>query len=271
LLEDHRAGKRKKQNRDPNAPKRPRNAFLMYCKIQREQGFQDVTRILSQKWKELPNEEKQEYYDMYGKERQRYEKERSSYVNASLQNPGYLQQEGTQSEVTTYLEEGNNVSSHHDYDDDESYKNDISDEVKSSMITAGTSRGVATTALESPYNNNHPYEQYINENERGIESEFEEKELVETKENIKLDIGEDEYESDTGSEMIDELAADINYNRRRYSRAEREEAMEYEDENEEVKLEDENEKKGNEVEVADSEGNIVDETGGGSISENNEF
>jgi len=54
-----RAGKRKKQNRDPNAPKRPRNAFLMYCKIQREQGFQDVTRILSQKWKDLPNEEKQ--------------------------------------------------------------------------------------------------------------------------------------------------------------------------------------------------------------------
>jgi hypothetical protein len=67
LLEDHRTGKRKKQNRDPNAPKRPRNAFLMYCKSQRDQareenqnkGFQDVTRILSQKWKDLPNEEKQ--------------------------------------------------------------------------------------------------------------------------------------------------------------------------------------------------------------------
>src|SRR3954452_9339963 len=159
---------------------------------------------------------------MYGKERQRYEKERSSYVSASLQIPGYLQQEGTQNEVTTYLEEGNNVSSHRDYDDDESYKNNISDEVRSSLITAGTSRGAATTALESPYNNNHPYEQYINENERRIEPDFEEKDLVETKENIKLDIGEDEYESDTGSEMIDELAADINYNRRRYSRAERE-------------------------------------------------
>ncbi|PKK76407.1 HMG-box, partial [Rhizophagus irregularis] len=76
-----------KQNRDPNAPKRPRNAFLMYCKSQRDQareenqnkGFQDVTRILSQKWKDLPNEEKQKYYDMYNKEKQRYEIEMSSY------------------------------------------------------------------------------------------------------------------------------------------------------------------------------------------------
>jgi hypothetical protein len=189
---------------------------------------------------------------MYNKERQRYEKERSSYISASLKNSGYLQQGGdTQNEVTTYLEEGNNVSINHDYDDDESYRNDTND---GSLITAGTSRG-ATTALESPYNDNHPYEKGINENERGIESEFEEKELVETKENIKLDI-EDEYESDSGSEMIDELEAD-----------EREEAMEYEDESEEVKLKDENEEKENEGE----ENIIINETEGGSISENNEF
>ncbi|CAG8736285.1 10210_t:CDS:2, partial [Cetraspora pellucida] len=88
LLEDQRAGKRRRQNRDPNAPKRPRNAFLMYCQMQREQareenqnkGFQDVTRILSQRWKELPLEEKGKYYDMYKQERQRYEKEMSTYV-----------------------------------------------------------------------------------------------------------------------------------------------------------------------------------------------
>ncbi|CAG8750210.1 10718_t:CDS:2, partial [Racocetra persica] len=70
LLEDQRTGKRRRQNRDPNAPKRPRNAFLMYCQMQREQareenqnkGFQD------------------KYYDMYKQERQRYEKEMFIYA-----------------------------------------------------------------------------------------------------------------------------------------------------------------------------------------------
>ncbi|CAG8623697.1 9187_t:CDS:2, partial [Paraglomus occultum] len=59
--------KRRRAHKDPNAPKRPRNAFLMYCQIEREQakeenankGFQDVTRILSQRWKDLVPEEKQ--------------------------------------------------------------------------------------------------------------------------------------------------------------------------------------------------------------------
>lgn len=269
LLEDHRTGKRKKQNRDPNAPKRPRNAFLMYCKSQRDQareenqnkGFQDVTRILSQKWKDLPNEEKQKYYDMYNKEKQRYEIEMSSYVGTSSQF-GYIQQdEGIQNEVTTYFVEGNNVSNHHHHEDGESYRNDISGEVKSSLTTVETLR-VATTS-GSPYNNNHSYEQYINENERGIGSEFEEEEFVETKDDVKLDIGGDEYESDTDSEKIDELAADINYNnKRRHSRAEREEAMECEDE---VRMEDED----NEGEAGDNkEENIVNETG---ASENDEI
>ncbi|GBB95765.1 hypothetical protein RclHR1_02610002 [Rhizophagus clarus] len=268
LLEDHhRTGKRKKQNRDPNAPKRPRNAFLMYCKSQRDQareenqnkGFQDVTRILSQKWKDLPNEEKQKYYDMYNKEKERYEIEMSSYVGTSSQF-GYIQpEESTRNEVITRFD--NNVSNHH-------HHNDISGE-RSSLTTAETSRVATTSTLESPYNNNHSYEQYIDENERGIGSEYEEEEFVETKDDVKLDIGGDDYESDTDSEMVDELAADINdNNKRRHSKAEREEAMECEDE---VRMEedDENEKKDNEGEAADSkEENLVNETG---TSENDEI
>ena len=195
---------------------------------------------------------------MYNKEKQRYDEERSSYVGASLQIPEYLQQE------ESAQNEGNNVPSHLDYDDEESYKNDVGGEVRS-LVADGTLQGTGKTTLESPYNNNHGNNgQYVNKNES-------ESEDVELKENVKLDIGDDEYESDTGSERIDELAADVNYNnnKRRHSRAEREEVMEYEDEDEELKLEDENEKK---VEAADSEeGNIVNEIGGGSSSENNEF
>nr|CAG8640559.1 4346_t:CDS:2 [Entrophospora candida] len=95
LLEDSHVGKRKKQVKDPNAPKRPRNAFLIYCQNQREQAreenqnnkeFQGVTRILSRKWKDLPENERKVYFEMYGKEKLRYEKEMSSYVGASSNN-----------------------------------------------------------------------------------------------------------------------------------------------------------------------------------------
>ncbi|KAG9307754.1 hypothetical protein G9A89_023319 [Geosiphon pyriformis] len=93
LLEDQPSGKRRRvPYRDPNAPKRPRNAFLLYCKKERDQakednvnkGFQDVTRILSKKWHDLSNEKKQKYFDMYNKDKERYEKEMSSYVGTSL-------------------------------------------------------------------------------------------------------------------------------------------------------------------------------------------
>ncbi|CAG8515512.1 10476_t:CDS:2 [Paraglomus brasilianum] len=90
--------KRRRAHKDPNAPKRPRNAFLMYCQIEREQakeenankGFQDVTRILSQRWKDLVPEEKKKYFDMYNKEKQRYEREMSSYVGSSYVSPQSL-------------------------------------------------------------------------------------------------------------------------------------------------------------------------------------
>ncbi|CAG8467201.1 433_t:CDS:2 [Ambispora leptoticha] len=88
--EDQRSRKRRRAvTKDPNAPKRPRNAFLIYCKDEREQakeenkGFQNVTRILSQRWKDLSAEEKKKYFDKYDKEKQRYEKEMSSYVGTS--------------------------------------------------------------------------------------------------------------------------------------------------------------------------------------------
>ena len=78
---------------------------------------------------------------MYNKEKRLYDIEMSSYVGASSQVPGYLQQEeSTQNELATYLEQDNNVSNHHDDDDDESCKNDISGEVKSPLITTETTK-----------------------------------------------------------------------------------------------------------------------------------
>ncbi|KAF0550466.1 HMG-box [Gigaspora margarita] len=177
LLEDQRTGKRRRQNRDPNAPKRPRNAFLMYCQMQREQakeenqnkGFQDVTRILSQRWKELPQEEKGQYYDMYKQERQRYEKEMSTYVGAS-----FLQSDGTQN-----LDIGSSV--------DRLSMTGLGSSPSSSVLAANVS--------EVSNNLHHNREQFVDESERGINSDY----------------ADDDLES-VSEEMVDELAADRDTN-----------------------------------------------------------
>jgi chromosome segregation ATPase len=63
---------RKKQKVDPLAPKKPANAFFRFCQHQRkdmnsqinqikseDSSNSDITKILSNQWKQLPQEEKQ--------------------------------------------------------------------------------------------------------------------------------------------------------------------------------------------------------------------
>ncbi|KAL1922137.1 uncharacterized protein VTP21DRAFT_10779 [Calcarisporiella thermophila] len=74
--------------RDPKAPKRPANAFFMYCQLQRQHlrdqhqdmPLSDFTKMLGQQWKALPPEEKNKYYEMYSKDKERYQKEMSTYT-----------------------------------------------------------------------------------------------------------------------------------------------------------------------------------------------
>jgi non-histone protein 10 len=74
------APKKKKQPVDPNAPKRPANAFMLFCQLQREQvmkerqlrresGIQDeetgnLTKELAARWKSLEKEEKESNFFM---------------------------------------------------------------------------------------------------------------------------------------------------------------------------------------------------------------
>ncbi|KAL6593272.1 HMG-box [Neocallimastix sp. 'constans'] len=86
---------RKKQKVDPLAPKKPANAFFRFCQHQRkdmnsqinqikseDSSNSDITKILSNQWKQLPQEEKQIYYDLYEKDKIRYEKEMEVYNNS---------------------------------------------------------------------------------------------------------------------------------------------------------------------------------------------
>ncbi|KAJ1917270.1 non-histone protein [Mycoemilia scoparia] len=83
---------RRKVDKDPNAPKRPANAFVMYCQMERaasksnnEPTNNEFTRLMSERWKEMSQTEKQKYYNMYDERMEQYQIELTSYREKSNQ------------------------------------------------------------------------------------------------------------------------------------------------------------------------------------------
>ncbi|CCC67569.1 hypothetical protein NCAS_0A10110 [Naumovozyma castellii] len=82
------AKKRRNRNkvnklRDPNLPKRPTNAYLIFCELNKEdvraKGSTDVTKDLSEMWKALDDEARKPYFDLYNEDRERYRSEMDVY------------------------------------------------------------------------------------------------------------------------------------------------------------------------------------------------
>ncbi|KAJ2614401.1 non-histone protein [Coemansia sp. RSA 1365] len=73
--------------KDPNAPKRPANAFVLYCQVERpniksagtELSSSELTRAMGVKWRNLSEDKKQKYFDMYEREMARYHREMATY------------------------------------------------------------------------------------------------------------------------------------------------------------------------------------------------
>ncbi|XP_059048609.1 uncharacterized protein LOC131843865 [Achroia grisella] len=88
-----RKSKADKPERDPNAPKKPCNAFFQFCQEQRplvvaeansemgsEPSKQEVTRQLASRWRSLTNEEKRVYVAMFERSKEKYAEEMSAYI-----------------------------------------------------------------------------------------------------------------------------------------------------------------------------------------------
>ncbi|KAJ1951431.1 non-histone protein [Linderina macrospora] len=79
-------------NKDPNAPKRPANAFVLFCQAERpgvknasaEMSSGELTRLMSHRWKHMTEDERKPYFEIYDREKLRYEKEMSSYIGGSV-------------------------------------------------------------------------------------------------------------------------------------------------------------------------------------------
>lgn len=80
----------KNRIRDPNLPKRPTNAYLIFCEIEKERirqesgennlaMFQDLGKSLTEKWKSLDEEAKKPYHKLYDEDKERYKNEMEAY------------------------------------------------------------------------------------------------------------------------------------------------------------------------------------------------
>jgi len=95
------------KERDPNAPKKPANAFFWFCQEKRGEvqdklaregnvGHHDLAKVLSKMWGDVPNADKkvsstysfityvdhitQHYRELYEEDKKRYEKQQRAYM-----------------------------------------------------------------------------------------------------------------------------------------------------------------------------------------------
>merc|ERR1712216_562858 len=79
-----------KKQRDPNAPKRGLSAFLYYCEDARPNVIREnpgkkisiIAKILGEKWKMLPEEQKLPYRVKAEDDKERYNREMAAYREA---------------------------------------------------------------------------------------------------------------------------------------------------------------------------------------------
>jgi len=85
--------KEEKKIKDPNAPKKWKTSYMFFglknrATIKEETGLTtlgDISKEISRRWKELDDEQKQEYVDLETEDKDRYKEEMESYVKPSIE------------------------------------------------------------------------------------------------------------------------------------------------------------------------------------------
>lgn len=104
-------GTTKKTVRDPDLPKRPTNAYLMFCEREKEKlrnqlttnnsgkNTSDLTKILTDTWKGLDEEQKKPFQELYEEDRERYKREMEEY-NKKKQDQNVVSSSANQSSAS---------------------------------------------------------------------------------------------------------------------------------------------------------------------------
>ncbi|KAI0030846.1 high mobility group box domain-containing protein, partial [Vararia minispora EC-137] len=79
--------KKPKGKKDKNAPKRALSAYMFFSQEWRERvktenpdaSFGEVGKLLGQRWKELPEDDKKPFVDRAAKDKLRHEQEKEAY------------------------------------------------------------------------------------------------------------------------------------------------------------------------------------------------
>jgi hypothetical protein len=79
--------KTKKEKRDPDAPKAAKNAFIFFCAEKRDEVKKedpemkptDITKKLGEMWRELDEEDKEEYQEKAKEDKERFDNEMVEY------------------------------------------------------------------------------------------------------------------------------------------------------------------------------------------------
>ncbi|ODV79041.1 non-histone protein 10, partial [Suhomyces tanzawaensis NRRL Y-17324] len=84
------SGVKAQKVRDPDLPKRPTNAYLIFCELEKDRIKQeneirnpgvanDLSKSMTEAWKNLDEEERKPYYKLYEDDRTRYQTEMLAY------------------------------------------------------------------------------------------------------------------------------------------------------------------------------------------------
>ena len=76
-------------------PKRPQNAYLLFCNLEREKvklqhpemTKTEVNKLLGERWKAMPKENKTGFYTEYNKEKEQYDAAMKVYEQTKLGLP----------------------------------------------------------------------------------------------------------------------------------------------------------------------------------------
>lgn len=126
-------GKKRKQIKDPNAPKRSLSAFFWFCNDERnkvkalnpEYGVGDIAKELGRKWSDVEPETKQKYELMAEKDKARYEREMTDYKQSGkipLSAPSMIAQAQAAQKaalLAAAVQQQQQQQHHDDHDDDD--------------------------------------------------------------------------------------------------------------------------------------------------------